>query len=495
MRLHVMRVCVAATLLMAVLVSGCTELYMIFGPGGFFGPEQSSVSGTTTQPTVIAAPVFISDQTDPLFEMTAGAKVVARAQLNDDNGDGVIDDNDDADFVSGSDESQPIQIHLNQGVGVAFSTISIAGGGPITRMVDIEIADIDVDGRPDIAVLINDTGYVPEDNADLRGAVVLLFNPADPSVAEDWVEVNMASADVLLNLPFRLSSDSDGMTDFAVVDIDLDMEADGVTPKGPDVVLGSNEIDEGNQHIRLYLNPGNSIAGAAHQSRTGDQWVHSLVSSDAVPFKAMEVADIDDDGDVDVVATFPSAKTYNVRWLENPRYPSGVAAVSNRWNDVLVGQQQDGGDYMDIADIDGDGDTDVAVVKESERLIQWFENPLYGTGVALLDFPRDIPWRVFNFGLVQEGFSINQMQLVDLNVDGQVDCFVTASGSMAGMQRGSELYDYWDAFTILATNPVATVGRCAFADLNSDGLLDFVAPLDRDGLTEDQILIFTRLTP
>ncbi|MBN1346866.1 MAG: hypothetical protein JXQ73_29510, partial [Phycisphaerae bacterium] len=94
-----------------------------------------------------------------------------------------------------------------------------------------------------------------------------------------------------------------------------------------------------------------------------------------------------------------------------------------------------------------------------------------------------------------DGYVINQLQLTDMNADGLVDCFLTASGNLVGMQRGADVYDYWLGFSIVATDPVADVGRCAFEDLNKDNLIDLIVPLDRDGLTQDQILILTRLTP
>ena len=135
------------------------------------------------------------------------------------------------------------------------------------------------------------------------------------------------------------------------------------------------------------------------------------------------------------------------------------------------------------------------MVKTSEGLVQWFENPDNPTQGLSIVSQQSFPWRVFNLGRVQSGYVINQMQLEDMNADGQVDCFVTANGNMAGFTRGLELYDFWLAFSIVSTNPTATIGRCAFVDVNENGLVDIIAPLDREGLTQDQILIFNRLTP
>ena len=491
MRSHVLRVCAGAALLTAFLASGgCTEIYLLFGPGAVFGPQQSAVSGgsTTTRSTAIPSPLFTAEQLDPALEATAGAKIIVAAQMNDDNGDGVIDGNDEIDFVSGSNESQPIQLHLNNGGGASFTTITIAGGGPIAKMVGLQVADFDMDGRPDIAVLVNDTGFTPVTNASLRGAVVLLFAPPNPADALAWQEVTVSET-------FVLPGDDIGMTDFAVGEIDKAVEADGVTPRGPDIVLGSNEHGDATKFIRLFLNPGRA-GGGVHGSRNGATWgASSIITIDAVPFQSLKLADIDRDGDLDIVATYPTAKTFNVRWLVNPLVPAGVAAVSaGTWRRVMVGQQQDGGDFLDVGDIDGDGDVDVGVAKRIDGLVQWFRNPDDPAAGVNVVSQQTFPWDVFNLGSIQSNFSMNQMQLVDLNADGTVDCFVTASGNMVGFQRGSEVHDFWPGFSIVATNPVAEIGTCAFADVNRDGLIDIAAPLDRTGLTQDQFLLLRRVS-
>ncbi len=482
---RIRRTCGVCALFALFISTGCTELYFTFGPGGLFGPSSSSVGGsTTTQPTVIDSPVYVTDRADPLLESTAGAKVVVAAQLNDDNGDGVIDANDEQDFVSGSNESQPIQIHLNNGNGTSFTTITVAGGGPIARMVDLEIADLDADGRDDIAVLVNDTGFVPVTGANLRGAVVLLFNPPDASDALAWEESTISAT-------FILPCDEIGMTDFAVGDLNGD--------NLPDIALGSNEVGDVEKHIRLYLNPG------AASARNGNLWAQqNSITVDAVPFKKMQLADVDGDGDLDLFASFPIAKTFNIRWLVNPLVPAGAAAVAaGNWQSRIVGQQGEvdpenvGGDFMAAEDIDGDGDFDVAVAHAQLGLVQWFRNPARPAepgGFAIVT-QQTFPWEVYNLGRLNEGFTLNQMQLVNLDSNGTLDCFVTANGNMVGFTRGPVLEDFWLAFSIVSTNPVADIGTCAITDINEDGLVDIIAPLDREGLVQDQIIVLRRVSP
>lgn len=455
---------IPALLVLMFGCTGCTELYALFGPGGIFGPDSGVLGTTGTQPT-IPAPTFSASQLDPDFEATSGAKVVIAADMN---GDGLTD------LVSGSNENQPIQLHLRTGATVDFNTFSIAGGGPISRMIDLAARDIDGDGNLDVAVLINDTGFTPVMGASIRGSVSLLFAPDDVEDVLDWEQVTI---DAIFTLP----GDGKGITDFALVD----MNGDDL----PDIVLATNEADN-TDLIRLYFNPGGAAA------RNGANWTESTapIAGDVNEVVSIEVADVDGDGDLDVIGSFPTAATFNIRWLQNPLDESGAAAVAaGNWTLHFLGQQGEadpdnqGGDVIAAGDIDGDGDIDVAAAHAALGLVQWFENP----GPALVA-AQSFPWRVFNLGQLQSGVTINQLQLVDLNLDGQLDAFVTASGNLVGFQPGDELFDFWLGFSILATDPVADIGRCAFTDLNADARLDIIAPLDRVGLATDQFVIFTR---
>ena len=455
-------------LALAASNAGCTELFVFFGPGAPFGPAGTTAGNTNPMSNTIPAPTFTSQAIDPLLEATAGAKVVVVADMD---GDGLDD------LVSGSDESQPIQLHMRTGAEVAYDTFSIAGGGPISEMSDLEVRDFDGDGNLDVAVLVRDTGFVPVDGASVRGAVVLLFAPDDPRDQLGWTSTT-------INATFVLPGDGPGFTAFAVTDLNGDNLAD--------VVLASNEVDD-NDVIRMFFNPGGGNA------RDGAQWAESTVptTADVNVVTDLAVADLDLDGDMDIVATFPTSATFNIRWLVNPLEESGAAAVAaGGWERRIVGQQSErdpdnqGGDAIALGDIDGDGDIDVAVAFASLQLVQWFENP----GEPFIA-EQTFPWRVFNLGQLVEGVTINQLQLVDLNLDGTLDAFVTASGNIVGFQRGDDVQNFWSGFSILATDPVANIGRIAFSDLNFDGRVDLVAPLDRPGVTNDSFLIFLRVSP
>ena len=462
-------------------LTGCEALYFTFGPGGLWPADSGSSTAkdgatATTQPATVTGFGFTTRQLDPKLEATAGARVVVAADMN---GDGFLD------FVSGSAESQPIQLHLRDPNSEDYTTITIAGGAPISTMYDLAVADFDGDGRPDIAVLVNDTGYVPvSQSAKKRGAVVLLFNPQDTADPLSWQSVTITCT-------FLLPGDDTGLTEFAVADID--------GQGGPDIVLASNEITSQANSVTKYVYLLRNPTGAA--ARSGNNWASTTVWADVPSVKSVKIADIDGDGDLDIGVTYPSAKSQNISWLKNPLLESGLAAVqAGNWVDLTIGEQRElqqpgdtqvpGADFLALGDIDGDGAIDAVVAHQSLGVIQWFRNP--GTSIV---GQVNYPWEVYTIGMTANAAQINQLQLVDMDQNGLLQVFITGSGNMAAFKRGLNVQDYWQPYTITGTSPAATIGKCAFADINGDGLLDIVAPLDREGITDDEFLIIQRITP
>jgi len=428
-------------------------------------------------------PTYMSDLVrpdliDPLFESTAGASAVA---LGDINNDGLVD------AVSVSDESQTVQIHLmNAETGVFNPAINIAGGGPLARMNDVELVDLNADGKLDIVVLVEDSGFAPPSGVRKIGALVLLIQGANPEIASTWTQVDFLGdprefledpdpndADVIVPIhTFRFFNNNASLTDMVIGDF----TGDGL----PDIVVASNE-DPQPPHTYIYLFPNPGAASVTDPSL----WSRTIIESNAPDFGRLDVGDIDLDGDLDVVVSVPTAKTLNLHWLENRN--NGTV-----WVQRVISQQQDGAEVLAVGDIDNDGDLDVVACSATARLTQWFRNP----GPAALLSGAQVPWEVFTIGeLGGVPGVIDQVRLVDLNGDGVLDAFVTlydsqnALGSIYGFQAQTDLEDGWEAFQIDATG--AHYGRVAFHDFDGNGRLDFLAPLNYPGLTDDRIAFYT----
>lgn len=494
-----------ALLLTAALVyaaSGCTGLYLVFGPNGIFPPTASGPAGggtnpggnpslnpntggvsnpsntvpTTSAPNPVSPPNFRISLLDDLFEATAGPNMIISTDFN---ADGLPD------FASIASESQVVQVFIRDAANTRYDQLPIAGGLPLTRMVRIAAADFDGDGRVDLAVAVNNTGIAPTSPASKVAQIVLIFAPPDPRDQLSWLTVPLTNA--------LRQCDDKSITDMVVADFD--------SANGPDIAFLSNEPPPAGSSIQrryvfMFLNPGPGSA------RTPGAWgiprpgvfgtLPPFVEIDAPDATQLAAADVDSDGNTDLVASFSPAESYNIRWLQNPG-PASIdpnpAVALPRWQRRFVGQQDKGGNVLAVADIDGDGSPDVgAATNTPTPLIQWFRNP----GAAVVT-AQAFPWNVYNIGAT-ENTPINQLAFADINSDGRLDTWYGANGVIAGFfpRAGANLFDWWTPFTIASTNPVAVIGFPAFLDIDGNGRTDFVVPLDRTGLTQDGFAIFSR---
>lgn len=412
-------------------------------------------------------------QLDPILEATAGATAVATGDFND---DGYMD------FVSVSSESQPVQLHLLNSQG-AFDLLSIAGGGPLARMTDVAATDLNNDGRLDVAVLVGDTGFVAPEDVEVSAAIVLLIQGANPLDPSQWIWVQ--PADACYTTPdldacgLFLPASKTGPTDLEVGDFN----GDGL----PDLAVASNQTVEDprlpSTFVYVLLNPGPAnVYNAA-------LWTRTVADSEVQPYSDLAVADMDGDGDDDIVAAAPTGTTWNIRWLRN-------SGSGGSWTKCLVGEQFGGADRIDVGDINGDGSPDVVAAASAYSLIQWFRSP----GPASLAAGIQVPWYVYNVGLVgeieaddqEQTIDFNQVQVLDTDADGQMEVFATGSGVAYEFQRTENLFNPWSGTALFKADPEGTLGRCGFYNYGGSGVLDIIVPVDRAGLLLDGFYLFVR---
>ena len=165
----------------------------------------------------------------------------------------------------------------------------------------------------------------------------------------------------------------------AVAHVDLDRDGD------LDIVSGGSEV------VVWHRNDG---AGAAWTART--------VGTFGGPLLSVLPADVDGDGDPDVVVAFP---LIGVEWFENV---DGLGASWTRH--TLVGAP--GLDSVALADVDRDGDTDLAA--HSNGGARWYANDGAGGG-----------WTPHTIGPASDS---GALALADLDGDGDQDAVTVTSG-------------------------------------------------------------------
>ena len=227
-----------------------------------------------------------------------------------------LDGDGDLDVLAVSGGSGGIRWYENQSGGVLSSVENVVSGSDGSR--NVSVADLDGDGDLDVLV------------ADYDGDSVEWYENTDGAGTFGTVQSITALAD--------------GAVDAVAADVDGDGDLD---------VISASELDN---RIAWYENTDGGATFGSQQT----------VSTSASGAAKVVAVDLDGDGDVDILAA--SSTDDKVAWYENTDGAGTFGA------EQVLGT---GGDYvLDVvaADLDNDGDLDVVAVSMSDNTIAWYEN-------------------------------------------------------------------------------------------------------------------------
>jgi hypothetical protein len=214
----------------------------------------------------------------------------------------------------------------------------------------VRAGDFNGDGMPDL--LCTSFGYakVPLDVTDAKAhgcSVVWYENPGRPAT-RPWKK-------------HVIDGRSRAPVHGHPVDLDGDGDLDVVMALG----MGKEWAPEGGQEVVWYENVG--------KPGKGGEWKKHRIGALPSAFEA-SAADLDGDGDIDVVAT-AWAFGDRVVWFENPGDPRG------RWAVHLLKEKWYAANQVIVADLDGDGRPDIAAAADagSRRVdgakeLRWWRN-------------------------------------------------------------------------------------------------------------------------
>ena len=234
-----------------------------------------------------------------------------------------------------------------------------------------------------------------------------------------------------------------GIEDLFVADIDDDGDLDIISADGSgDKIL--YHINDGT--------PGNGV------------WSTNTVisGSDADGAMSVHVADIDTDGDLDIVAAL--FMTSHVVWIENDGSPNNGGWTSH---DVVSSSSSKESYDVTVADIDGDGDLDILEADQTNK-IYWYEND--GT-------PDDGTWSMTK---IKGGLTdAHVVATADLDNDGDIDVIsgaYTANKISWHLNDGEPEDAVWTTYEIgTPTKPTSLFP----VDIDYDGDIDIISSTDQ----------------
>jgi outer membrane protein OmpA-like peptidoglycan-associated protein len=137
---------------------------------------------------------------------------------------------------------------------------------------------------------------------------------------------------------------------------------------GADCVYAADMDKDGDIDVLSASWYDNKIAWYENTAGDGKSWNTHVISTKAYYATGVFAADIDGDGDMDVVSS--SWLDDKVAWYENED------GKGEKWQEHLVTRKANGANAVWAADIDGDGDQDILCASEQDKRITWYENTL-----------------------------------------------------------------------------------------------------------------------
>ena len=197
-----------------------------------------------------------------------------------------------------------------------------------------------------------------------------------------------------------------------------------------------------------------TIAWYENVAGDGSEWTRRVISYVADYATGVHAADVDGDGDLDALSS--SRLDHKIAWYEN------LAGDGSQWVQHLISPSCWWAQSVSTADVDGDGDLDVFSSAEYEDAVYWYENRINEGKVWI--------WRFISTEVL-EGGSIHP---ADVDGDGDLDV-VSASAGDATLAWHENVQGDGLLWTLRVISTAASSISSVWAgDLDGDGDVDAV---------------------
>jgi uncharacterized repeat protein (TIGR01451 family) len=223
---------------------------------------------------------------------------------------------------------------------------------------------------------------------------------------------------------------------------------------GPEDVVVADMDHDGDRDVLTAGYFSNTVTWWENTDRTGTNWIqHDVDNMRTV--HGTDAADVNGDGFTDIIGISYVYQT-NIVWWQN------MDGTGLSWTKHDIEESFSSGWRVRGADMDGDGDMDVAAISYGGNTIAWWENQDgSGTGWTRHDIDTD-------FALARS------FALLDADADGDLDVAVAGYGTneVSWWENTNGLATGWHKHIIVAHYTGAS--SVAVADINLDGLPDLV---------------------
>lgn len=245
-------------------------------------------------------------------------------KLTDINNDGLMD------IATGWEEGGITKLYIHPGNDLVQGEWPSVIVGQTPDVEDAVFADVNDDGIPDV---------VSCSEGETKKIIVQLSHGKDFLNPKKWEQKKLTAADGLMMWMYAEPLQVDGQ-------YGIDLIAAG---KGENAQLGWFEAPEKKGDWK----------GWKWHSISPMGWVMSII-----------IRDMDGDGDQDIVVTDRRGTLQACRWLENPGTREDQ---KNEWQNHVIGARGLEVMFMDMSDLDGDGEEEVVLTERTNQTIRIYK--------------------------------------------------------------------------------------------------------------------------
>ncbi len=472
---------VSATSLHVVMPNGATHgpLTVVNTSNGLSGSSAQSLLPSYNNTGYDATIINLQGKVD----FAAGTNLL-RMAIGDLDGDGK------SDIVVVDSANDNIQILRNTGTAGVVNASTFAPAFSLTVQnapCAVALGDIDGDGKLDIAVTNSlSTSISVFRNTSTSGSLsassfatrvdITGTNAVPSSISlTDWdmdgkADVTVACQNANIINVFRSNCTAGNIT--AAL---FDPKVNFTPGTGPVAIVGTDIDGDGKPDMCILNNASNNVTVLRNTATAGSiatgSFAAAVVFSTAIAPSTLAVADIDGDGHTDLIATNNTSNTFSI--LRNTS-TTGTVSFAGKV-DFIAGSGPFG---VAIGDMNGDGKADVVVSNNNANTISAYRNTATSGSIGTSSFASAITATAVA--------SPRAISIADIDNDGIADIITTNASGIVSVFRNNPIADITGTFNVCVGNTTtlsnATAGgvwassHTAVATVNTTGLVTGVSP-------------------